>query len=38
MLSAVDHMDDGSRIKLAISIDEKEVCSRHVTRWNFGPF
>lgn len=34
VLSAEDHMDDGSRIKLTISIDEKEVCNRHVKTWN----
>lgn len=30
VLSAEDHMDDGSRIKLTISIDEKEVDSLHM--------
>lgn len=34
VLSAEDHMDDGSRIKLAISIDEKEVGSLHMRAWN----
>lgn len=34
LLSAEDHMDDGSRIKLTISIDEKEVDSLHMRTWN----
>ena len=34
VLSAEDHMDDGSRIKLTISIDEKEVDSLHMRTWN----